>query len=31
MQFPPHTAIPAPRAIVASRSVSGGTPSRGSS
>ena len=24
MQFPPHTAIPAPRAIVASRSVSGG-------
>ena len=31
MQFPPHTAIPASRAIVASRSVSGGMPSRGSS
>ena len=31
MQFPPHTAIPASRAIVASRSVSGATPTRGSS
>jgi hypothetical protein len=31
MQFPPQIAILASRAITASRSVSGGTPSRGSS